>query len=766
VSGRLTVAIGVLLSAGVLAALAVLAASSDQPTQSTVSPITRWDPLAQPRDEADTTFRPDLGSASAIASEGGIFTALGEQPQAHVARAFDLGSGRFGPAVRARRGEATHLRYPIDGLLDGREFTVEWWSRSERAWSKAPDGSVPFSLISPSGNRIEFTLLNGRCQVIAGTSLTVPGQEVQKSWGQSCDALRLDADRWHHLALTFKNDLLRIYVGGRLAGSIADLPLAPSWSDDTFHGVQVGGDPRGSSGFWISDIRFSRTARVPHRPTRLRSLEGRVVIDADRTIGATPGALVGALHPTIPHASSDREQVAGALTTIRTASMLTATPMKRGSPDKRHPTLGRSGRFSYDWQVVDRDFAWLRRNRVRAWIGLDSTPQLLGGQQPPFSGSRLRDHLSFNIGYNSHPPQQLREWADVVGDFVHHVRVDKRYEVERWAVWNEPDGPGFWTGTMGDYLDLYSVTARAVHEIDQDTPIGGPELSNLEQGSQPWIESLFRRAARDQLPLDYISVHDYSGDLDNLSEMRQVVDAHAERNGFKTPFPIVIGEFNWSNRTMHEQGRPGPFHTDLWHIRAFGSAYTSSYLARLLATPGIESLIYSHTSYCCTVGDERLETVDRNPRRGGYAALQLLGPNFEQWAPYNALRGWRAVLGDDRLRRIDDLPPGVHAYAGRDRARGRIGIALSSWGWAQRRPRAVTVDLRALPAGRWRMRRYVVDEHHSSRWDIAEDRSDGARADELQLVEQRIAEAGELMRMRMVLSRWSSTFVVLDPVRE
>jgi hypothetical protein len=701
-----------------------------------------WQPSAKPGREADTLFLPDLGSVATINAGGGFVNGDETKPQRELAAGFQFGPGRFGPAVRPIPGRADFVFYPSDGLVDGREFTVEFWARSPKPWSAIDTGKATVALTGGyGGNRLQIlAAYKGVCSVSAGSLATVAAKAFARAWQAPCDKLGLTAEKWHHVAVTLKASTLRIYVNGRPVGQIDGVRLLPLWSDTTkSEGVQIGGEPGASNGAWISDLRISRTARVPGRRVRLRSLAGSLTIDARRTAGVVPPRFIASLKITPISPAQARAGLDG----IREADTLTATPIKRGPPDATHPTPGDSGQFSYDWQIVDRSFDWLKVRGLDGYIGADSTPQILGGSVPPKG-----DTPFFGGTWAREVPNDLGAWATIVGDLVRHVRR-RGYRVPRWSVWNEPDlSTAFWKGTMKQYLDLYVATARAIKAADPQARVGGPELASLDA---PWIEALFKRARADHAPLDFIAIHDYSGDLNTLTQARVIVDQYARRAGYATPFPIAVGEFNWSDRNEHGSG-VAAFTNEFLHVRSFNAAYTTAALSQAVHLGGFESFVWSHTGGF------------HGPIRSGvkYATMQLIGDHGEQWAPFNALVGWKRTVGPRVLSTREDLPPGVSALASGDPASARVGVVLTNYGFVQRQARRVTLRLKNLGRDSYRLRRYLVDRQHSSRWDAAEDRPEGAAHDGLETVDDRMIDVSGITALSIDLPPWSSTFVTLD----
>lgn len=718
-----------------------------------MTPGPAWDPLAQPRLEADTLFLPDLASWETIDAEGGFLANNAAAPSATVASNFEFGPGRFGPAVRGKPGSTNYVFYPMDGLIPSDEWTIEFWAKADRPWADLAPG-VPIFALAGESNRIEFTPRDGQCDVVAQSLpklANVPGASA-RVLRTSCDALGLSAGAWHGVAMTFKEGRLDVYVDARRAGTLEDMRWLPVWSDTTrSDGVQLSGQQGQSANVWISDVRISRTARVPGRSVPLRSLKGAISVDTRSVRSPIPDNLVGALHP----GNAEPAAVRAAVDTVRTDKLIQSTPIVRGQPDGDHPTRGKTGRFSYDWQVVDRTFAWLAASGVAGAISLDATPQVLGGSVPPYRhngprGQNLDTDLSATAAFSATPPDNLDDWSAIVTDLVHHVK-EKRYAVASWSVWNEPDAAEFWAGTQQQYLDLYAVTARAVRSVDPGAKVGAGELATL---NLDWLGKILARASQERLPLDFVAVHDYTGSLGTLEMARAAVDEQARRAGFPTPFPIFVSEFNWTLDNVYQPGCMRRFCQGFWHLRSLNAAYTTAYLIRMVELSGFGSLIYSHLESAASYGDIRAN--------GGFAVMQLLSADGRQWAPYNALVGWKRAVGAHRLSTAQELPPGVHALASTNSPGTQVGMAFSNYGWSQRQARAVGVRVDGLAAGTYVLRRFLVDESHSSRWDALEDRLGDDSADGLEMVEQRSIRVSGDLTFDVELPRWSSTFITLD----
>lgn len=139
---------------------------------------------------------------------------------------------------------------------------------------------------------------------------------------------------------------------------------------------------------------------------------------------------------------------------------------------------------------------------MKPFVELSFMPQSLAKEKKTDGGF---------YGSNFNNPRDLKEWADYVQSFIQYLL--HRYgneEVESWffEVWNEPDLMGaFYLGTQEEYYKLYEVTAKAIKEINPKLRVGGPATS----GSK-WIKSFVSYCKQNNLPLDYVSTHQYAGD--------------------------------------------------------------------------------------------------------------------------------------------------------------------------------------------------------------------------------------------------------------
>lgn len=181
------------------------------------------------------------------------------------------------------------------------------------------------------------------------------------------------------------------------------------------------------------------------------------------------------------------------------------------------------GVFDDDMNVVvrPRDFVFAGlRNKTKIYsfyqIGKIYDNILKIGMKPfvelgfmPSALASGRKTIFFYKG-NVTQPKSMSEWQGFIKAFIKYL-IDRygKEEVETWyfEVWNEPDLPSFFKGTMEDYYRLYKATVEAVREVDPDIIIGGPANTPLTDPAD-----FLKFCLDNNVHFDYISTHRYTSD--------------------------------------------------------------------------------------------------------------------------------------------------------------------------------------------------------------------------------------------------------------
>lgn len=115
------------------------------------------------------------------------------------------------------------------------------------------------------------------------------------------------------------------------------------------------------------------------------------------------------------------------------------------------------------------------------------------------------------------PGVHSTEWIALVKKMALHEISDEG--VRTFEIWNEPDWV-FWNDGLAGYLELYSMTARALEAAARATgtkiEVGGPALANvLGSMDTKWLDPFLAYVAANHLPLDFLSWHLYADDPDS-----------------------------------------------------------------------------------------------------------------------------------------------------------------------------------------------------------------------------------------------------------
>jgi hypothetical protein len=651
-----------------------------------------WRPLARQHTDAHTLYLFDARrERRLVAGSGGLIAAAPGRgvPTWGVGARVHVVQGRYRAGIESVDRDRGYLWMPSVGLISPREFTVEMWLRSARPWAAVAD-QTPFRIGDANG------AVDLRLTVDAGR-LTVTFSHLQNRGGpvQATIAVSaaLPATRWQNVAVTFRHGVLRLYLNGRLAGSRSGIAAPTVWADaGNGDGLDLlGADGKGAADFALSDLRISGIGRVPgRRPPAGAPSTLSVGAATGRNV---PANLLGVLHGLGQNGARTERIAKSGIRAMRTDKFLTATPIKAGAPDAAHPASGASGRFSYDWQVVDRSMRYFRRLHVTPYISLDSTPQILGGSLAPFKGQALRTLRANASGFAAEVPNDMGAFGAMVGDLVHHVVKEKRFRVRYWGVWNEPDLDVFWKGSLDDYFRLYDVTARAVKAVDPALKVGGPETVGWDP---TWLEGLIRHAAQQHVPLDFLSWHMYDSTAIEIAQLRAQADFWARRHGLGHRLRLINGEWAW--QLANAPGGRRPFKTRNYFRNDWGAAFIAASLIEMQRA-GVVYGIYGKA-----VAD---------PAAKGLAGGALMAPAFP-WSGLNVFRMWTR-LAPTVARTTYRGHPGVFSIASRG-AGGRVTVLLSYLRY--RRGRSLPVTVRVAGARRGaRVTHLVVDAGHSNRED-------------------------------------------------
>lgn len=215
------------------------------------------------------------------------------------------------------------------------------------------------------------------------------------------------------------------------------------------------------------------------------------------------------------------------------------------------------------------------------------------------SGTELYFRLGVNIEhskiqYHVHPPADYDKWARICVNIIRHYNEGWangfHLGIKYWEVWNEPDVPGMWTGTMEQYFELYKTTVKAIKKHNPDLLVGTAGVASVYNLGPPLLDY----CREYQLPIDFFSWHRYTADPAEVTKAalfaRKLLDDHGypeteshfgEWNYWPGSWEKLPDRYYWRDLATTEIGS------------AKSAAFTASVLIDLQDAPVDRAMFYS-----------------------------------------------------------------------------------------------------------------------------------------------------------------------------
>jgi hypothetical protein len=171
----------------------------------------------------------------------------------------------------------------------------------------------------------------------------------------------------------------------------------------------------------------------------------------------------------------------------------------------------------------------------------------------------LPAEMTFRLGYSAEwqyhpplhsvPPEDLRKWAAICTHIIQHYNHGwangYHYNIRYWEIWNEPEIPGFSTGTPEQFCRLYEETARAIRPVDPGVKVGGPALAG-----HLVLEVFLKYCSIHKVPLDFVSWHIYTRQPHDVLERAAKVQARLDKFGY-SGVESILDEWNYYPSDSH-----------------------------------------------------------------------------------------------------------------------------------------------------------------------------------------------------------------------
>lgn len=174
-----------------------------------------------------------------------------------------------------------------------------------------------------------------------------------------------------------------------------------------------------------------------------------------------------------------------------------------------------NGQLKFNWEKLDKE--------VDAILKMGAKPFLALSYMPPALADNVTDE-----------PRDWAEWQMTVKATIEHYSGTKGKNIPGvyYEVWNEPDLFGGWKiGSEKNYGQLYRQTAIAADQSKDVQPfkLGGPATTGLYPN---WMGGLLKQISEENLRLDFISWHRYSGETsgftDDVAELTKILAQYPE----------------------------------------------------------------------------------------------------------------------------------------------------------------------------------------------------------------------------------------------
>lgn len=208
---------------------------------------------------------------------------------------------------------------------------------------------------------------------------------------------------------------------------------------------------------------------------------------------------------------------------------------------------------SYDFALTD------------AWLGT----VVASGTEPFYRlGVTIEGGRRMVRPYHIFPPRDAVKWARVCEHVIKHYTEGwangKRWKMRYWEIWNEPDNPDMWQGTMEQYFALYGTVARHLKACFPHLKIGGYAscgFDELERKIDPrwangsyleWFRHFvdYVNAPMTRCPLDFFSWHVYTDDPERVARFARYCRTYLDEHGLADT-ETILDEWNFINHEKY-----------------------------------------------------------------------------------------------------------------------------------------------------------------------------------------------------------------------
>lgn len=185
------------------------------------------------------------------------------------------------------------------------------------------------------------------------------------------------------------------------------------------------------------------------------------------------------------------------------------------------PDRPSNGSHTYQWQRLDR--------LVQQMLDAGASPLVVLGTPPAWAV--VDDTFEGHYGAGAASPPRLEDWRTYVRATAEHLRSTYGEQVREFQIWNEPNLPGFFSGTPAELAELTTVAAQELRRVLPEAVVVGPGVAGRQSNAMNWLDEFLSAGGGQEV--DVVAAHLYppkgGTPLDGLTLMagfRQVMAKH------------------------------------------------------------------------------------------------------------------------------------------------------------------------------------------------------------------------------------------------
>lgn len=170
--------------------------------------------------------------------------------------------------------------------------------------------------------------------------------------------------------------------------------------------------------------------------------------------------------------------------------------------------------------------------------------------------------------YHILPPKDFAKWARICEHVIRHYTEGwangKTWRIRYWEIWNEPDNPDMWQGSMETFFELYRTTSLHLKKCFPSLKIGGYAscgFYELDRSIDPryangsylhWFKSFidYVQAPETKCPLDFFSWHVYTDDANEVARHARFCRNWLNSHGLEKT-ESILDEWNFINHAKY-----------------------------------------------------------------------------------------------------------------------------------------------------------------------------------------------------------------------